>query len=95
LKLNCKIVFVRDKKKKQRCKIKSPSLLAMALEGDEESSSRFDRFISDNELQVPTGDKLYAFTRDTGVNLVVMIIILWFHAGRVHLALPANEAEWS
>jgi hypothetical protein len=82
--LNCKIAIVRDRKKIERRKIKAPPLFALALEGDEESSSRSDRFISDNELQVSTGDKLYAFTRDTRVNLVVMIIILWFHSGRLH-----------
>jgi len=42
----------------------------------------------------PVEIKICVFTGDTGVNLVVMIIIPWFHSGRVYLACPEKEAEW-
>jgi hypothetical protein len=43
----------------------------------------------------PLEIQLYSFTRETGVNLLGVIIILWFHSGRVYLACPEKEAEWS
>jgi len=43
----------------------------------------------------PVEIKLCAFTGDTGMNLVVMIIVLWFHSGRVYLTCPGKDAQWS
>jgi len=56
-------------------------------------SSRSDHYTSDNELKVATGIKLYGFTRDTGMNLVVMIVILWIQSRRVNLACPKKGAD--
>jgi hypothetical protein len=91
--LNCTIAFVRDRNNARRRKIKAPSLFALALEKTRNHLHVPTALPQITSSRYPLEIKIYAFIRDTKVNLVVMVIFLWIHSGRVYLACPEREAE--
>ena len=91
--LNCTIAFVRDRNNVRRCKIKGQSLFVLVLEKTRNRLHVATALPQITSSSYPLEIKLYAFIRDTRVNLVVMVIFLWIHSGRVYLTCP--EKEWA